>query len=753
MAVVLRRCRMTSPAARRKRPRSRAEIARERAELLARTRAEVDAIAAEFHLLLRREDAVDIGAIYARYSTRFQASVPDQIRALFALAVELRIFVPRELVFFDIAVRGVQNRRPGLDGLRSTVKHHACRALLTFSSSRLFRRSYLVQQFMEEELLPNGIRTIMIYPRIDTAEPGSQWRLILQIHGAIDENGVSLYATNIQAAHGGLFARGMVCTTIPFGYAGEPVPGEFTKRNLPRRRLIIDEEQEARYVRLIFEWYTVEFLSIAAIVRRLNSDPEAPPPARASGGWMPEHVRRILGKPCYCGWFRYGEYQTVWQANKDYAKKVLRETPLQEARFSDLAIVSEETWAKAQARLVEAKRRRGRKPKDGDRQSRPKILNGIFRCPKHKRSLYVGGGFGKNMFCKACRAVTADVRPLYSELPRELALRLTCETVSRLIPTDEAFLGKVKEACQKYVEAKERPTPGQFRSLKQQIERLGNAIEFALRHPGVTPEEQEETKRLVTQLRGERATAAASARGIESVLNQPVHVPSEAEIRAMLRDVHTCLASAATSKREEDCERVREIIKQLVGDCIELNQQGERIPRRGWLQGRFEVQPVSFAVQRLLQVPVTTSDEAVEVVIDYRRPRRTADKVARAMELFEANKLEADIATELGVCPSRVTAMLKEGFAARGQEKPDGRSRRSTLATKHTQSPPFQTIADDAVRLWNETELLVEEMAERLGRDKNTITKAIRWWHESRGLPVPDGRTRRKTLTRKSSKR
>jgi|GEM_PF-6239955 len=45
--------------------------------------------------------------------------------------------------------------------------------------------------------------------------------------------------------------------------------------------------------------------------------------------------------------------------------------------------------------------------------------------------------------------------------------------------------------------------------------------------------------------------------------------------------------------------------------------------------------------------------------------------------------------------------------------------------------------------------LLLAEFAETLGCDPNVITKAIRFWHESRGLPVPDGRMRSRSLDRK----
>ena len=63
----------------------------------------------------------------------------------------------------------------------------------------------------------------------------------------------------------------------------------------------------------------------------------------------------------------------------------------------------------------------------------------------------------------------------------------------------------------------------------------------------------------------------------------------------------------------------------------------------------------------------------------------------------------------------------------------------------------YQRISDQVKQLCDDG-LLLGEIAEQLTCDHNTITKARAYWHESRGLEVPDGRTRRKSLERKVSK-
>ena len=87
-----------------------------------------------------------------RYSTRFQDSIADQVRTLFEFALADRIFVPRDFVFFDAAVRGAKAHRPGLDRLRPLLERKAIDVLLVLSTNRLSRKMIRGLQFVEEEV-------------------------------------------------------------------------------------------------------------------------------------------------------------------------------------------------------------------------------------------------------------------------------------------------------------------------------------------------------------------------------------------------------------------------------------------------------------------------------------------------------------------------------------------------------------------------------------------------------------------------
>ena len=140
-------------------------------------------------------------------------------------------------------------------------------------------------------------------------------------------------------------------------------------------------------------------------------------------------------------------------------------------------------------------------------------------------------------------------------------------------------------------------------------------------------------------------------------------------------------------------------------------------------------------------------DEGVEVVIDYLEPTEAERWADTVKELFDRGLLIKAIAAELGISRNLASAGLEVWYERRGLVSPDGRSRRKALEKKQLKPPQFQAIADEAKQLYD-TDLEMSEIAQRLDCDRNTLTAAIAYWHTSKGLPKPDGRSRRKRLPR-----
>jgi site-specific DNA recombinase len=355
------------------------------------------------------------------------------------------------------------------------------------------------------------------------------------------------------------------------------------------------------------------------------------------------------------------------------------------------------------------------------------------------------------MYCKACRAMPKSKRPLYSQLNRRLALRLTCQTLADLILRDETLVPAVIASCSHRAAALQQPEPARIPRLKAQCDKLTHGIQFVMANPGDSDADRHESEAKLRQLRQERNAVAAEISVLQEVQDRAVILPSQGAVRELISQFSEILITVVQSDSETDASRAREIVDLLTGGKIELIQQGERKAQCGWLQGRFRLHLLAGVVEKFTGVKVAENTEEPVVTIEYREPTPTEACADRVKELFDSGKLIKAIAVELGITRNMATKALDHWFESRGLAKPDGRSRRATLDQKHLEPPRYILIADEAMRLYNEGKLL-QEIAITLESDRNTVRKAIAHGHQSRGLVMPDGRTRRKGLDQPSSR-
>jgi DNA invertase Pin-like site-specific DNA recombinase len=433
-------------------PRKRSEILAERRARHEETSRAIDKLVAEAHARLPRYLAKAVGAIYVRYSTWMQDSAEDQVRTILEFAVKEGIFVPREYVFFDLAIRAYKNKRDGLDQLRDVLRAKKVKVLMLFATSRVFRKVYRTLEFADEVVCEHNVRCIFVKSGVDSANK-DQWQMLLHFRAIMDEFQVKVSAEHIRAALEGLFLEGYVYGTLTFGYAGEPVPGKRTKRGGPRCRIVIHPD-EARIVNLIFEWFVNDRLSLAAIAQKLNAMPGVPKPRRSNGyGWNRNSVRAVLMRGAYRGAWKFSVTEKTFLPSKDYARQIPREKPLKEATFENLRIVSDALWFAAQARLSKNTCIRGRRPKNEDADPSVRILSGLFWCPEHDRPLRACSAYGNYLGCPTCAALNAEMRPLFSKPNRKVVLQLLCERLCELIHDDNDLVGKIISAAQAHAAA------------------------------------------------------------------------------------------------------------------------------------------------------------------------------------------------------------------------------------------------------------------------------------------------------------
>ncbi|HSH94057.1 MAG TPA: recombinase family protein, partial [Roseimicrobium sp.] len=288
------------------------------------------------------------GCIYARYSSRFQQSIEDQIRECLKRAEAEGIEVLQEHIFFDKAKSGRSRRRRGLQEMLATLERGEVEVVLTFATNRLNRRIHLALKFVEEVIVEKRRRCIFVAQNIDTANT-QFWKQLLYVFAMLDEFQTQMTVSHIRAGQIGLLLKRFVHGTYSFGYRGEVVPGEFTKKNKPRRRWVIDPEGSP-WVLKIFDWYVNQKLGFSQIARRLRKD-GAPPPPKVER-WTRNAVRHVLMNRRYIGDWSYGWREVIWQSSADYARQFKRDKPMQEHHEEALRIVDDLLFYKAQERIA-----------------------------------------------------------------------------------------------------------------------------------------------------------------------------------------------------------------------------------------------------------------------------------------------------------------------------------------------------------------------------------------------------------------
>ena len=115
-------------------------------------------------------------AIYARFSSRFQHSIDDQVRACREWAEHNGMEVVE--VFTDEAITGKSSRRHGLSQLRKALEEHRIDVVVVFTTNRLFRKMYQSLAFVEEEIVDRGTGDVVFCCVDSISARAAIWRSV-----------------------------------------------------------------------------------------------------------------------------------------------------------------------------------------------------------------------------------------------------------------------------------------------------------------------------------------------------------------------------------------------------------------------------------------------------------------------------------------------------------------------------------------------------------------------------------------------
>src|SRR5215467_7174676 len=324
-------------------------------------------------------------AIYARVSSDRQKenhTIASQTAALVEYAQRNGYSVPPAWVFQDEGYSGAILVRPGLEALRDLAAEGQIAAALVYSPDRLSRK-YAYQVLLSEELSRCGVELIFLKAPAG-ATPEDQ--LLVQFQGMIAEYERAQIAERCRRGKKHMAQQGgvNVLSGAPYGY-------RYVKKSDTSAAFYEVVDAEAKVVRMVFELYTQQRLSINAIARLLNERQIAT--RTGQGRWERSTVWGMLRNPAYRGTACYGKTE---QRPRKRVTRPLRQRKALPSRdvggherpraewieIAVPALVSEEMFALAQEQLEKNKHHSPR------RTIEPTLLQGILVCEQCGYGLY-----------------------------------------------------------------------------------------------------------------------------------------------------------------------------------------------------------------------------------------------------------------------------------------------------------------------------------------------------------------------------
>src|SRR6266498_4339578 len=319
-----------------------------------------------------------VAAIYARVSSERQregGTIESQVAGLHELAQARGLVVPEQLVFLDEGFSGAMLLRPALERLRDRAAEGCFEVLLCHCPDRLARR-YAYQVLLLEELERAGVEVMFARGGEHAGSPEDE--LLRQFQGMIAEyeRAQIRERTRRGKVHRARQGSQAVLSAAPYGY-------RYVKKSEHMDGFYEVYEPEAQVVREVFRRYTEEQVAIAELARWLTA--QGIPTRTGKRVWDRSTVWGMLRNPAYRGQAAYGKTQMTGKPSRPTRitrrrgerhgrrGQTRRDLPPENWTLVPVAaLVSEQTFKLAQARLAENKHFAKRNTK------KPTLLQGIL---------------------------------------------------------------------------------------------------------------------------------------------------------------------------------------------------------------------------------------------------------------------------------------------------------------------------------------------------------------------------------------
>lgn len=692
----------------------------------------------------------DSTAFYGRFSDlRLQrdSSIDDQLREAIVFAGQE---IPPHLQFSDKGVSGAEHQRKGLCRMLEAAANGEFKELILFSLSRLAREHIITITMLKWLKFTCGVRVRSKVEGLDTDTVG--WELQATILAVFAEQARKEIQENVRRGAIGSLLSLYSVGDYPFGYTSEPDPSgasrTFRGLKIPKRIYAINNE-EAVWVKRIFGWFVSENRSLQWIVHKLNES-EAPRDHRATNKhWDRSSVRRVLKSTKYIGLWTWGRRKNCRSPITGMKFRELRseeEFRTWNREFPQLRIIDDETFHLAHLKLkanedrVAAFRRDSGKlgGAAGPNGVPRHLLQGLLRCSTCGSPMHVTGPNGMYLRCRGFRDGICDQR---SQLPRTLAERAILKVVSDRILCDGLWIDEIVARAISQWHKMCAELPSAMELLRLRLRECEAQITKIVTRMAQTDEPIPELNAI---LKNQRSEKVALERDLADASNRLGRAPREPKRQWIVGQ----LVGLDSLLRSETPAATVALAGLLSGSILVSTIPAARRIRKAFrLEIPMTVDHVLHTTGLLgTAVSLLTDQKSSPLIIDVERPSRGRTQAQEAWTLLHEGKAAKDIALELGVSRSRMTAILHD----LAETNPKGLSVKElhALARSMRTAPPklAERLEPQVMLLFNEGRL-IEDIATALRCSDATVHKAITNWHRTHGLAVPDGRTRRKQLT------
>ncbi|MDM4015138.1 recombinase family protein [Roseiconus lacunae] len=527
-----------------------------------------------------------VGTVYSRFSTKLQHSTDDQVRECVQWAGRSGIYVPPELISVDEGVKGKRLRRAGLNRTKAILSQRLADVMLVFKASRLFRQAGKGYQFINEEVVEEGLRAVSVSQGIDTNDRKT-WKLQLQIHGLLDDLLLDAIADHVRSGLTGLFLNKWTTGAIGVGYRRKEIPGAPpTNRGRPRTMPEVDPEAAElirEHARLL-----IDGMPIREGVRRWNQN-QGPCDPRSSAGMMTYPAyRRLFSNPRLIGKWEFGRRRNQFSTKLDYVRQVEQsDDEVTSVQCEELRILDDQTFRRLQS-LLDAKKTGRRGPRQPKKLRLWDLTTDCFYCDHcsaghHRVRFHQTGANGAAMRCK-----NGDDCDSPSTVRRSEAVLAVCKEISRLVTDDTDLVESIARQIVKLDGEADRGLSRQLAALQKRLKLLSNRIEdlFELSGEG-TDEDRREIKARLQAAQSERRIVQNEVVQLEDQISGSTQTLSLNQAAGLIDQLGPAILEAAEGELGDDAVyKALAMFRCVTGSQVRVRAEQrpnrKRFNVRGW---------------------------------------------------------------------------------------------------------------------------------------------------------------------------